>query len=100
MPVLNEQKPFGYVCGSQRGIAYEQDGKFFDALKRQIDEDGNLVACEDPVTADETDLGGSEGATEATETKPAVKKSPARKSATQKASPTPEGVRPMSETTE
>ena len=43
--MLNKKKPYGTVVGipSIPGLLYEQDGKMFDALFREIDCDGNLV---------------------------------------------------------
>lgn len=51
MNTLNTNRRFGVVRGSKSGAAYEQDGKFFDAQKREIDLDGNLVKAATPPKA-------------------------------------------------
>lgn len=37
--MLDRDRPYGYVFGDTEGRTYEQDGKFYDALGRLIEED-------------------------------------------------------------
>jgi outer membrane biosynthesis protein TonB len=43
MTMLDESKSFGRVVGSLAGIRFEQDGKFFNGQKQQVDAEGNVL---------------------------------------------------------
>lgn len=77
MSMLDESRPFGRVVGSLEGIRYEQDGKFFNGQKMQIDAEGK------PVDPDATPAPKAD----------APKPEPAKKPAAKKSRP--EGVKPL-----
>ena len=109
MAKLDESKSFGKVFGSNAGIRYEQDGHFFDGLKREVDATGKVLAptkgaeskdkgATEPVNPEPATENTGTGTVEPTEPaepkkaaapkKAAPKKAPAKKSE-------PEGVKPM-----
>lgn len=109
MAKLDESKSFGKVFGSNAGIRYEQDGHFFDGLKREVDATGKVLAptkgaeskdagTAEPVTQEpaskEPESGTPEPAEPAEPKKAAAPKKAAPKKAPAKKSE-PEGVKPM-----
>lgn len=77
MPAFDESKPYGTVRG-RSGIKYEQDGRFFNARKEQVDADGQPPKSSGKPTSDDKSQ------------KPARRKAPSKQE-------TPEGVKSMAD---